>query len=173
MPYADPEKARAYAREWAREAYAKDPQKFRDRVRVAMAANPELHRARYKAWALANPEHRRDYVHQWYLDNQESELERARINRKLHPEWSQNNSARRRMAVEAVGSLTPQEWKTILDVFGHACAYCLRTDRKLSQDHVIGVSRGGDHTAENVVPACMPCNQRKCARPVWSMAGAS
>ena len=137
-----------------------------------MAANPELHRSRFKVWRLANLDYRREYTRQWYLDNQESERARTGANSKAHPEWSQNSSARRRMATEAVSSLTPHEWKTILEVFSHACAYCLRTDRKLSQDHVIAVSRGGGHTVENVVPACMPCNQRKCARPVWSMAGA-
>ena len=39
------------------------------------------------------------------------------------------------------------------------CQYCGRTAENL--DHVLPRSRGGDHTWENVVAACRPCNSRK------------
>jgi 5-methylcytosine-specific restriction endonuclease McrA len=42
---------------------------------------------------------------------------------------------------------------------GHTCQYCgARAD---SIDHVVPRSRGGDHTWENVVASCRPCNVRK------------
>lgn len=70
------------------------------------------------------------------------------------------------------GTVTRDEWLDILEYFGHRCAYCLRhesTCGKLTQDHVVALSRGGEHTAENVVPACVPCNSTKRRRPVWVM----
>lgn len=70
-------------------------------------------------------------------------------------------------------TLTESEWHGILEYFGHACAYCLRTDRPLTQEHVIPVSRGGGYTADNIVPACGPCNSCKRDRPVWAMANAA
>ncbi|MEE9299048.1 MAG: HNH endonuclease [Acidimicrobiia bacterium] len=41
----------------------------------------------------------------------------------------------------------------------HRCQYCGRNAENL--DHVVPRSRGGDHTWENVVAACRPCNTRK------------
>ena len=42
---------------------------------------------------------------------------------------------------------------------GHRCQYC--GDPAENIDHVIPRSRGGEHTWENVVAACRPCNARK------------
>ncbi len=48
----------------------------------------------------------------------------------------------------------------------HVCLYCLRkfSDKKLTRDHVIPVSRGGADIWTNVVTACQVCNQFKAAR---------
>ena len=42
---------------------------------------------------------------------------------------------------------------------GHRCQYCGATAESI--DHVVPRSRGGDHTWENVVACCRPCNIRK------------
>jgi 5-methylcytosine-specific restriction endonuclease McrA len=46
---------------------------------------------------------------------------------------------------------------------GYACVYCGTegTGETLSVDHVQPRVRGGDHSAGNVVTACMACNARK------------
>jgi 5-methylcytosine-specific restriction endonuclease McrA len=44
---------------------------------------------------------------------------------------------------------------------GHKCAYCGRADLPLTLDHVIPRSKGGDDSWENLVAACLPCNNRK------------
>ena len=59
------------------------------------------------------------------------------------------------------GNLTKTEWKAIVVEFGGACAYCCRTDLKLTLDHVLPLAQGGCHDAANVVPACKPCNCKK------------
>ncbi|MFN3597476.1 MAG: HNH endonuclease [Rubricoccaceae bacterium] len=43
---------------------------------------------------------------------------------------------------------------------GHRCQYCGATER-LTLDHVVPRSRGGGDTWENLVAACVPCNNRK------------
>jgi 5-methylcytosine-specific restriction endonuclease McrA len=43
---------------------------------------------------------------------------------------------------------------------GHRCVYCCSTGR-LTLDHVVPRSRGGDSVWENVVTSCAPCNLRK------------
>lgn len=56
---------------------------------------------------------------------------------------------------------------TKLEVFsrdGHTCQYCGRGGKELTLDHVIPRRRGGEHSWENVVTACIPCNRRKAGR---------
>jgi 5-methylcytosine-specific restriction endonuclease McrA len=43
---------------------------------------------------------------------------------------------------------------------GHQCVYC-GAGTRLTLDHVVPRSRGGDSVWENVVTSCAPCNLRK------------
>jgi 5-methylcytosine-specific restriction endonuclease McrA len=56
---------------------------------------------------------------------------------------------------------------TRLEIFRRdhfACQYCGRHVKQLTLDHVIPRYRGGQHTWENVVSACVPCNRKKAGR---------
>ena len=44
---------------------------------------------------------------------------------------------------------------------GWRCVYCGATAGRLTLDHVVPRSRGGDSVWENVVTSCAPCNLRK------------
>jgi 5-methylcytosine-specific restriction endonuclease McrA len=44
---------------------------------------------------------------------------------------------------------------------GWRCVYCGTASGRLTLDHVLPRSRGGDSSWENVVTACSPCNLRK------------
>jgi len=68
---------------------------------------------------------------------------------------------------EAINTLTNKEWMDILKQYEFRCAYCNKKFNKLNrptQDHVIPISKGGDNTKENVVPACRSCNSKKGAK---------
>jgi 5-methylcytosine-specific restriction endonuclease McrA len=61
----------------------------------------------------------------------------------------------------------PQRRLTRLEVFNrdqYTCQYCGKGIRQLTLDHVIPRYRDGQHTWENVVSACIPCNRRKAGR---------
>ena len=47
---------------------------------------------------------------------------------------------------------------------GWRCAYCGDSSSRLTLDHVVPRSRGGDSVWENVVTACAACNLRKADR---------
>jgi 5-methylcytosine-specific restriction endonuclease McrA len=51
--------------------------------------------------------------------------------------------------------------KNILRRDGYTCQYCSRRGEKLTVDHVIPRSRGGQTTWTNVVAACLRCNLLK------------
>ena len=44
---------------------------------------------------------------------------------------------------------------------GWRCVYCGNASGRLTLDHVVPRSRGGDSVWENVVTSCAPCNLRK------------
>ena len=47
---------------------------------------------------------------------------------------------------------------------GWRCVYCGSGGGRLTLDHVVPRSRGGESVWENVVTACAPCNHRKGSR---------
>lgn len=51
--------------------------------------------------------------------------------------------------------------KNILRRDGHRCQYCGRTDVSLTVDHIIPKCRAGEDTWENLVTACVECNNNK------------
>jgi 5-methylcytosine-specific restriction endonuclease McrA len=87
-----------------------------------------------------------------------------------HPEAMAVKYARRRSAFLSVNNtLTARDVADVFAEFNHACAYCLRTDRKLTVDHMEPVSKGGDNTRANIVPACLSCNSSKGDRSIFWM----
>jgi 5-methylcytosine-specific restriction endonuclease McrA len=51
--------------------------------------------------------------------------------------------------------------KNILRRDGHRCMYCGASSISLTVDHIIPKSRGGEDSWENLVSACLRCNNRK------------
>ncbi|MBI5464115.1 MAG: HNH endonuclease [Ignavibacteriales bacterium] len=51
--------------------------------------------------------------------------------------------------------------KNILRRDGHRCQYCGRSEGMLTVDHIVPKARGGVDTWENLVAACVVCNNRK------------
>jgi len=51
--------------------------------------------------------------------------------------------------------------KNIIKRDGHRCQYCGATHKPVTVDHVVPKYRGGEDTWENLVCACVHCNNRK------------
>lgn len=65
-----------------------------------------------------------------------------------------------RRACCRIGEISDVQWLRLVEAWENQCAYC-HEERKLTQDHVVPIVRGGKHTIENVVPACRGCNAKK------------
>ena len=52
----------------------------------------------------------------------------------------------------------------VLEKWGRSCAYCDAENVPLNLDHVVPRVGGGSSRPSNLVPACVPCNQRKGAQ---------
>ena len=68
---------------------------------------------------------------------------------------------RRALKLGCETSLTASQWNIIKAIYGYRCAYCGRKPKVLTKDHITPLSKGGGHTANNIVPACRSCNSRK------------
>lgn len=67
-----------------------------------------------------------------------------------------------------VSTLTTEEWKEVVKIHEYICHVCgervsleINSPLRISLDHVVPLSRGGDNTKENVLPAHRRCNQSR------------
>jgi len=66
----------------------------------------------------------------------------------------------------AEGSHTFGEWELLKKQYGCICPACGKSEPeiKLTEDHIIPLSKGGSDYIENIQPLCVKCNTRKHAR---------
>jgi 5-methylcytosine-specific restriction endonuclease McrA len=69
----------------------------------------------------------------------------------------------RRYHAKLEGDLTPEQWKSIKEKHGFACNMCglKEPEITLTLDHIVPISKGGEHTALNIQPLCKSCNSSK------------
>jgi 5-methylcytosine-specific restriction endonuclease McrA len=156
-------------------------EKKRIASRLWREANRERHRAyqrqyrkdhakevarKNKEWAAANPDKMLEYHKKSRRENPDSYSDITRRYRASRPGFVAACCATRRARRRgASGNLTLAEWQEIKAAFNHRCAKC-GLKRKLSQDHVIPLSKGGTHTADNIQPLCVPCNSSKHTKTI-------
>jgi 5-methylcytosine-specific restriction endonuclease McrA len=128
-------------------------QKNADRLRAKRLASgvdrTETKRVKSRAYYAANREARQVKHREYYRDNTDKRYA-----------WK---AARRARLAGAVCTATRKQIADLKLVWG-CCAYCFRSDRRLTVDHLTPLSRGGSHTIDNLVPACRPCNSSKGTR---------
>lgn len=132
-----------------------------------------------KSWDAEHKDWKREYDRKYRAANKDRILARKRKFRLLHPDKereakqryfdrhpdkktakNRNHRVHRRAAFHEVEvALNHADWLEIQASYLSKCVYCGKPAE--SQDHVTALSRGGSHTADNVVPACRSCNSRK------------
>lgn len=142
MPYKDPNRRRAYGRDWI----SRNAEKARDAMRRWRQRHPEEHNAESRAFYARHRER--------------IKLMRAAYHA-ANPEVRRTASQRRRFReANAAGSYTTKEWLALLDAFDRQCGYC-GASGPLHADHRVPLARGGTNFIGNIIPACVTCNLRK------------
>jgi hypothetical protein len=67
---------------------------------------------------------------------------------------------RRSLKKSAKGSFTNQEWIDLCNKYDNKCL-CCGEKKKLTRDHVVPLSLGGDNDINNIQPLCLSCNCSK------------
>lgn len=130
------EKEIARCTKWNKE----NPAKVAANMAKSRARNYEAYKANYKRWRRENKDKIKIYDH------------KKRIRRKYAIAFTKEK-------------ISFDEWISIIKSQDSKCYYCKIKDRNLEIEHVIPLSRGGDHSKGNIVGACAKCNSRKQAIP--------
>jgi 5-methylcytosine-specific restriction endonuclease McrA len=142
VAYKDPERQRAYAREW-------------------LKRNPEKAREAVRRWNKAHPDRRRAAKRLYYARHREQHKLVMAAYHRNHPEVLRAKSnAYRARARAAEGQFTSAEWRALVERYDGRCAYRGEVGA-LEVDHRIPLSRGGRNSIDNVLPACRTCNAEK------------
>ena len=125
--------------------------------------------------------HERERIDRWNKENPEKIKEYAKKYCKGNGREIKYESYQRRRAMLA-NAVTDNHTIKELHVYwleqGYdpdVCTYCdepIEAETSIG-DHVIPLSRGGSHTVDNLVPACLSCNSSKCDKLLseWTQPG--
>lgn len=111
--------------------------------------NAALVAERHRIYYEENREHLKEYAQKWAKDNP------GNVKEGLH---------RRRASIAGSADKMPRGyWKILLKAYGEACMNpnCSGKNTTLSHDHVIPLSKGGEHSLENSQILCHSCNSAK------------
>ncbi len=139
---------------------------------IAKRVTPEARREYQATFKTKNPGRIQELNRESHARHRERRIAGVRDWESRNPELAlsyRKAQRHKRRAIEAAGTLTFDQWLAILEQFDWRCGYCLVKLTSPTMDHVDPVSRGGQHTAENVIPSCLACNLRKYDKPIWCM----
>lgn len=104
-----------------------------------------------KIKGYVNKEKQKEYAKKYYGNNKGKYI--------IH--WQKRRTIKRNLP----STLTLKEWQSTKDYFNHECAYCGKKLKKLEQDHFWPLSKSGEYTRFNIIPACKSCNTSKKNKP--------
>lgn len=116
----------------------------------------------------------RSVVERKYRELNKDKVIKTRKKSKSRPEYKLmhrlDESSRQARLNGSRNDFTKKQWEYLMKLYKHRCAYCNAKVKTLTQDHITPISRGGEHTISNIIPACLSCNSRKkdraCLKPV-------
>lgn len=125
----------------------------------------ERNKERLKEWRKQYNEKNKDVIAERKRKHVENNRERYA---KYYLEWARNNpdkcKAKRHRREARLKQLpynfTEEDWERTLIHFNNSCAYCGKQE-VLEHEHFIPLSKGGEYTVNNIIPACVSCNCSK------------
>lgn len=157
MPYKDPEKAKIYAHAH----YLANIEAYKKSSRIS--ASKPLQIAKKKIYGSKHQIENNKAARRYRKNHPDRRKKTLRASAKKHAESGIIRTNRYRALKRSAQrhDLSAAQWREIKAAHGYKCAYCGKKLKKLTQDHITPISKGGEHSASNVIPACQACNSRK------------
>lgn len=137
----------------------KNPEKCKEMNKKYFAENPEKKVHYSKKYRLANKDKLSANNKKYHLNNKERRYISGKQWRKNNPDRCRNYRISRR-AQKLANGIYKVSIKEIQKLYQSPCIYC-GSSNLIEIDHVIPISRGGQHSIGNLVPACKKCNRNK------------
>jgi hypothetical protein len=153
----NPGKAQAYKRKYR----AKHKARLLEEEALWRETHREVQRDRAARYAAANPEKVKESQAQYNKNNRHKRRELEADWRKRNPDKVQAIKSRRR-ARKSGAVLIPFDVEQIerrWNDLDNRCVYCGTAWEQ--KDHFIPLAKGGSHSLENLLPACLGCNSSK------------
>lgn len=119
----------------------------------------EENKAKNREHYQENIEHIREIDRLRYYRDKEKRTELNNKCRKARGRCEEVNKRRAKIKNLAY-EFTKGDWSKCLDHFNELCCYCGGTGI-LQQEHFIPLTKGGNYTKDNILPACNKCNNSK------------
>ena len=145
------------------------------------AQNKEYRKEYRKEWLKNNPNYHNKYYHNntesrtkssrgWRVRNIEHVKNYEKIYRQNNKDKINARKHKRKSKIKSLpATLTLTQWEQIKEIFNNQCAYCgisaeehlQAHSRNMEQEHFVPLSKGGEYTHNNIIPACRSCNGSK------------
>lgn len=123
--------------------------------------NLEVVREKNNAYKKENRKALAEKQKEYYQTNREDILTRRRIAHKESTDIARGYKQKRKaLKNNTAATLTSIQWKSIKTIFDNRCCYCGK-EKPLEQEHFQALSKNGEYTINNIIPACRSCNSSK------------
>ena len=147
-------------RAWDRRYYAQHKAERLSYVQKWRKENQDKIKEGKRRWYAENFEKSKKSKKLYYQANREKTISDAKKWRERNPDKVKvNHTKRRALLNNSMSTLNAHEWKEIKKSYGNQCVYC--GVKATTLDHIVPISKGGDNTRDNIVPACRSCNSSK------------
>lgn len=140
--------------------------------------NRARYRATKKAWVAKNKQKDSESHSRSYFKNREKRLATRKQFYLKNPDRKQANYAKRKLLIRAAGVNLKGIKAFILKIKSKEfvrCYYCEKStsSKGCNFDHIVALSRGGNHSIENLCATCPDCNRKKYNKSIseWERIG--
>lgn len=140
----------------------------KDKMRIQKQNRPEEQKARKREadriYGKLNREKNRKATRKYRSAHPDRVREISKRYRDANPELMALKAMKRRALKEQNGIYLIST-KELIQIYNSKCFYC-QSNSNIEADHIIPISRGGQHSVGNLIAACRKCNASKGARTI-------